>query len=701
MEAIVARPDDPNDIAQLMLYDQNREWLETSSLVFGHQRINHRAAAANETYYVRLTGASSDVDLRLANLVSQSGSGVIVAGTDGDNRFEFSAASRRVIINTIEYDFENAEASSVAFDGGAGHDSAFLYGGLGDETAELYPDHGALTGADYSVSVTHVEEISASSGGGNDQAILHDGPGADTFTTDPTIASLVGPGVWLWAAGFRSVIADASPGGQDVARLHDSTGDDTFAAYPTYAVLTDGGSYSNRANDFRFVMAYADEDGTDTAMFLDSEGEDTFTATPTFGTMTGKWRPAGAPADRSYYNRAEEFDSYEGTSTAETDLAKLTDSPASDDRFVAEPTRPTLSGAGFFSRANGFRFVNAYATGGSDVAQLKDSGGTDTFVATPAYGVMYASASAAGPAYCNRATGFNLVEATSQNGGGDTARLYDSAGDDDFAAYPTYALLANHPGNPTSYSIRASGFRFAHAFASGGGTDRAWLYDSSGDDTFAAYPAYAYLSNSVPGQAFYNRASYFDQVVATSSGGTDIARFFDSAGEDVFTFRAAASDASMSGGGYLNQALNFRYVYANATTGGDEANLFDSAGDDTFTGTPTCARLADGSRYLVQANNFPIAVARSTLGGQDIANLYDFAGNGSYWGHLVDAVLSDGTLRSENGNLVAAGTYYQKASGFYAVNAYGTTGRSNTHRIVGPIDYALAFFGTWDGDPWP
>ncbi len=570
-------------------------------------------------------------------------------GTPGDDTFTFTAGgtSHEVVVrlnggSPTTYQYPASEDPSITFDGLGGNDSVTFNGGSGDDTAELYPDHGTLTGSNYSVSVSNVDSITANSGGGNDQAILHDGPQADTLVGSPTYAILFGPGVWLRANGFRSVVADATPDGQDVARLYDSDGNETFTAYPTYAVLTNGTSYSLRANDFAFVMAYANQGGTDAASFFDSDGNDTFTTTPTLATMAGKWRPEGASADRSYYNRAENFDSYEATSTAGADLARLTDSPTSDDQFVAEPTRATLSGSGLSSRANNFRYVVAYATGGNDTAQLKDSPGTDTFVATPAYGVMYASASAVNPAYLNRAGGFDQVEALSQSGGGDSARLYDSPGDDNFTADPTYVLLANDPGNPTAYSNKATGFRYAHASANGGGTDKAWLYDSSGNDTFDAYPTYAVLSNSTPGQAFYTRANYFDQVVATSSGGADIARFFDSALKDVFTFRAASNDAAMSGSGYLNQALHFRYVLAYATTGGDEANLYDSAGDDKFYGSGITARLYDAALAA----------------------------------YLVD-------VRS-----------------FQKVDIFGSTG-TNARTIVRPIDYALTFSGTWVGDPWP
>ncbi len=223
-------------------------------------------------------------------------------------------------------------------------------------------------------------------------------------------------------------------------------------------------------------------------------------------------------------------------------------------------------------------------------------------MATPAYGVMYASAGDNNPAYLNHAIGFAAVHAYSTQGGDDSARLYDSAGDDLFTAYPTSGLLTGAPDNPTKYSIQASGFRYLQAFATGGGNDEASLSGSPGDDTLAAYPTYTSLSNTTPGQAFYIRANYFGQVTATATaGGSDIARFYDSPGDDVFTFHAApgnvanVTDAQMSGSGYLNRAVGFRYVYAYATTGNDEADLYDSAGNDNFYGSGDTARLYDAA----------------------------------------------------------------------------------------------------------
>ena len=197
-----------------------------------------------------------------------------------------------------------------------------------------------------------------------------------------------------------------------------------------------------------------------------------------------------------------------GTSSAggTADLAKLYDSATTDDSFVANATQAQFTGGGgsFSSQANGFHYVNAYSSGGTDVARLDDSTGTDTFVATPTYSVMYASAGASNPAYANRPMGFKVVNAFSTHGGGDTARLYDSPGNDIFTAAPTYAQLTNDP-RPTrllshqgqhlplrpGYSRRAG--RYGHAGR---------LPDATTAENFQSYPNYAELYNNAVAQPF-------------------------------------------------------------------------------------------------------------------------------------------------------------------------------------------------------
>ena len=220
------------------------------------------AVNTTKTFDLTLTAAGSGVADVAGNALSADASDTWLlvnplsfTGTPGDDTFTFTAGDTwHEVVMTLDgdspttYRYAATESPHLSFDGGGGRDTVVFNGGAGDLTAQLYPDHGVLLGGDYTVSVSHVEQMTV----------------------------------------------NATPDGQDVARLYDSTGDDTFTAYPTYAVLADGASYTVRVNDFRFVMAYANQGGTDAALFFDSEGNDTFTSTPTWATMTGTWRPDGA-----------------------------------------------------------------------------------------------------------------------------------------------------------------------------------------------------------------------------------------------------------------------------------------------------------------------------------------------------------------------------------------------------------------------
>ncbi|MFC1597665.1 hypothetical protein ACFL5Q_06995, partial [Planctomycetota bacterium] len=112
------------------LYDENANPLPPGA----SQRVDWQVADG-ERYYFTLSRFGSNVDLRLANLVSQAVTNVTVYGAD----------------------------------------AAVLNGNNQNETVELWPGHGTLTGEDYSVAIWSVETVTAA-GGGTDVAFLHDNP---------------------------------------------------------------------------------------------------------------------------------------------------------------------------------------------------------------------------------------------------------------------------------------------------------------------------------------------------------------------------------------------------------------------------------------------------------------------------------------------------------------------------------------------
>ena len=77
----------------LALYDAARTEppLVQSGLVDGFQRIDRQAAAAGETYYLKVSGTATDVDLRIANLVNRETTALTVNDTAGDDHLTTNA----------------------------------------------------------------------------------------------------------------------------------------------------------------------------------------------------------------------------------------------------------------------------------------------------------------------------------------------------------------------------------------------------------------------------------------------------------------------------------------------------------------------------------------------------------------------------------------------------------------------------------
>src|SRR5262249_17940198 len=152
----------------------------------------------------------------------------------------------------------------------------------------------------------------------------------------------------------------------------------------------------------------------------------------------------------------------------------------------------------------------------------------------------------------------------------------------------------------------------------GGAGDRAYMYDSSGNDTFTGRPEYSFLS----GAGFNNYVSGFGHVYAYATSGDaggvgDRVNLYDSAGNDTLGMPPAY--ALLQGTNLYNYAQGFGRAYAFATAGdaggvGDRAALYDSAGNDTFVGTPSYGLLL-GSNFYNYAQGFDSVTAVAIAGG--------------------------------------------------------------------------------------
>jgi hypothetical protein len=189
----------------------------------------------------------------------------------------------------------------------------------------------------------------------------------------------------------------------------------------------------------------------------------------------------------------------------------------------------------------------------------------------------------------------------------------------------------------------------------GGAGDRAFLYDSRGNDFFDAGPYSAVLR----GDGFYHYVAGFSEASAYASSGTDVARLYDSAGNDYFD--AGPRSGVLRGRGFYLYAGSFDELHANATAGGyDRARLYDSRGADWFDAGPTSALLR-GADYYNRVWAFDEVQAHAIWGGFDRANLYGSSGS-----DRLDA-------RGASSVLVGRG-YQLRADDFEQVRAHGQGG---------------------------
>lgn len=241
--------------------------------------------------------------------------------------------------------------------------------------------------------------------------------------------------------------------------------------------------------------------------------------------------------------------------------------------------------------------------GGDDRVSIVGIPGSESFTTAPGLATLIA------PGLRVELNGVANVSFT--GGMGDRAYLYDTSGDDVLTASPTTRTL-----DGPSHHVTIQGVERLYAYATAGGDDVALLADSRGSDTYKATPADARLY----GDGFYNYARGFDRVAATSSaGGLDRAYLYDSAGDD--SLRADPTSARLWGRQFEASARGFARVDAYSTAGGnDSAVLAGSAGDDRFYGGPAESQVV-GTGFDVHAIGFAAASASGGPGGADRAYL--------------------------------------------------------------------------------
>ncbi len=400
------------------------------------------------------------------------------------------------------------------------------------------------------------------------------------------------------------------------------------------------------------------------------------------------------------------------------DTVSLVGSSGNDELDVYVGYLNLQTAGGMHVTGDSFETVDVDAgTGGYDEAYFRDTVGDDLFEASPGFAKL------TGIGLSHQARGFELAQAFSTSGN-DTARLYDSASDDSLVAYHDDVTLGG-----VGYSSRATDFAKTESFASGGGFDVAYMYDSVGADSvnggadwtrvsgesfdnqtsnFESVAVYGTVNGAAdslqidgslallvvinPGAAYlqygsrlFNATGFQNQVIDGSASSTAVVRLYGGAGNDLLESRQAYSQ--MSGVDYSSRVTAFKKVTGYAGTGGtDQASLYDSSGDDLFRAYPTWAAVS-GTGYWYRAFGFQqVSAIGSTSAVRDVARFYDSAGQEFFTGQGSSAGMSGSGFDNRSQQFLRAFAY--SSGGADEARLYDTTGNDS---VAGDMDNVQMF----------
>lgn len=222
-------------------------------LAIAQQRVDLGTASAGARYLLTIAGLDSSAEVRLANLVERSGSGVTVYGTTGDDGLVFDASSAlRIEVNGVVYDV--AGMNTLVFDGAGGSDHLRFLGSAAAEAAQLRPRQALLRGEGYTVVAANIESSEFDGGGGSDAARLYGSrhgnaltAGGDALGANSRYATITGGGVSISATAAR-IYADGL-GGKNTAVFYESAAGDSFQSFWKSARMS-GNDYAREVRGF-------------------------------------------------------------------------------------------------------------------------------------------------------------------------------------------------------------------------------------------------------------------------------------------------------------------------------------------------------------------------------------------------------------------------------------------------------------------
>lgn len=237
-------------------------------------------------------------------------------------------------------------------------------------------------------------------------------------------------------------------------------------------------------------------------------------------------------------------------------------------------------------------------------------------------------------------------------GGYDRAFMYDTINDDRAKMTQDYTRLWND-----DFYAETRGFHRSYVYADYGGADRVYLYDSKYDDTVKLTPHNARMIS----RKFYAFSRGFERVYSYSqNGGQDRAQFWDSP-EDRDILQATPDYSRMYNNDFYNIAVNFHQIDAFGFSGGsgDQAHLIGSEETEQLIASPIKSGMA-GADFKYDVHGFERTYAFSN-GGNDRALLFD-------------SKLDDRFVTSPESARMYNDQFYLIANGFSRVDGFSSSG---------------------------
>lgn len=414
----------------------------------------------------------------------------LVDGTDAADEIRLDSVGN-VFVNGEPVSIP-ASAQTIRIAGKAGNDKLVVENKSNSTSVELHPGSLHLGDGTQTYVASDFERIEVHLTGASASASFHGGDGLDELTVKHTHAWMESGETLNYVRGATTVNGWAN-GDLDKVTLYDSPANDTLVSDVSSTSISND-SFSATVNGYSQVVAKATLGGQDQARIVGTTEDDVVRSHPQYTSLKS----------HTHFVYAQAFERTTLLGGGGFDSAKVYDS-VGDDVFTLGVSSQNILRQGVSTDLVGFEKVEAFASSGQDLATLVGSNSTDHFFAKSTHSWMEHSDA------LNYVRGFDSVSIDGGGGENDSARLYDSLGDDLFELGPQRGSLK---GLGFQYSVHA--VPYIHAY-SRYGDDTAELEDSENADKLFATKQGSWLR----GKDFATVAQSFHRITADSADGQD------------------------------------------------------------------------------------------------------------------------------------------------------------------------------------